>query len=88
MTSEAMRYGVIRAEDFALQALRRGDPVLAGRPVALVCGEGRRAVVTEVSAEADGVEAGVPAALAFARCPGIILRPRDPSAEVEAHSAS
>ena len=84
MTSEAMRYAVIRAKDFALQALRRGDPALAGRPVALVCGEGRRAVVTEVSPEADGVEAGIPAALAFARCPGIILRSRDPSAEVEA----
>jgi protein ImuB len=79
-----MRYAAIRAKDFALQALRRSNPALAGRPVALVCGEGRRAVVTEASAEADGVEAGVPAALAFARCPGILLRSRDPSAEVEA----
>jgi protein ImuB len=84
MTFEAMRYAAIRADDFALQALRRCDPALAGHPVALVCGEGRKAVVTEVSAEANGVEAGIPVALAFARCPGIILRPRDPCAEVEA----
>ena len=69
MTPEAMRYAVIRARDFALQALRRDDPALAGRPVAIVCGEGQRAVVTEVAAEAAGVERGIPATLAFARCP-------------------
>ena len=84
MTPGAMRYAVVRAKNFSLQALRRGDPALAGRPVALVCGEGRKAVVTEVSAEVEGVEEGIPAALAFARCPGIVLRPRDPSGEVEA----
>ena len=84
MTPGAMRYAVIRAGNFSLQTLRRGDPALAGRPVALVCGEGRKAVVTEVSAEAGGVEEGIPAALAFARCPGIVIRSRDPSGEVEA----
>jgi protein ImuB len=84
MTPGAMRYAVIRAKDFALQALLRVDPALAGRPVAIVCGEGRKSVVTEVSAEAGGVGRGVPATLALARCPGIVLRSRDPSAEVEA----
>ncbi len=84
MTSESMRYAVIRAKDFALQALRRSDSALAGLPVALVCGEGKKAVVTEVSPGAGVVEPGLLVALACARCPGLVLRSRDPSAEVEA----
>ena len=80
----SFRYAVLRAENFALQALRRSDPALAGRPVAIIRGEGRDTVVAEVSAEAPGVEAGMPAVLAIARRPGILLLPRDPAAEVEA----
>jgi protein ImuB len=80
-----MNYAVLSVPDFALHALRRSDPALAGRPVGLVGGEGRKARVTEVSAEAAGVGPGLAAPLAMSRCPGIILRPRDPAAEVEAH---
>jgi protein ImuB len=79
-----MSYAVLTVPDFALHALRRGESGLAGRAVALVSGEGRRAVVTEVSLEAEGLAPGTPATLAMARCPGIVLRPRDPAAEVEA----
>ncbi len=79
-----MSFAVLRVPDFALQALRRSEPALAGQPVALVAGEGRQAVLTEVSPEAVGIEAGFTATLAMARCPGIVLRPRDPAAEVEA----
>jgi len=79
-----MTYAVLFVPDFALHALRRSDPALAGKPVALVAGEGRKAVLTEVSPEATGVAPGLAATVALARCPGIILRTRDPAAEVEA----
>jgi protein ImuB len=79
-----MNYAVIRVPDFALHALRRGDPALAGRPVALLAGEGRKATIAEVSSEAAGIEPGLAATLAVGRCPGLLLRPRDPAAEVEA----
>ncbi len=79
-----MNYAVLRVPDFALHALRRSEPVLAGKPVALVAGEGRKAVLTEVSAEAAGVAPGLTTTLAMARCLGIILRTREPAAEVEA----
>ena len=80
-----MNYVVLCVPDFALCALRRSDPTLCGRTVALVAGEGRRARVTEVSPEAQGVAPGLASTLAMSRCPGIILRPRDPGAEAEAH---
>lgn len=80
-----MNYAVLRVRDFALHALRRSDPALAGRPVALITGEGRKAVVTEAAPEAAGVTPGLAATLAMARCPGVVLRPRDPDAEVEAN---
>jgi protein ImuB len=80
-----MNYAVLRVRDFALHALRRSDPQLADRPVALITGEGRKATVAEVSPKTAGVAPGLPVTLAMARCPGIILRQRDPEAEVEAH---
>jgi len=79
-----MNYAVLRVDDFALHALRRSDPALAGRPVALIAGEGRQATVAEVSVEAADAAPGLPVTLAMARCPGLLLRPRDPGAELEA----
>jgi protein ImuB len=80
-----MKYAVLWVKDFPLHALRRGDPALAGRAVALIAGEGRKAVLTEVSPEARGVSPGLTATLAMARCPGIILKLRNPAADTEAH---
>ncbi|HZP58806.1 MAG TPA: DNA polymerase Y family protein, partial [Opitutaceae bacterium] len=79
-----MNYAVLLVPDFALHALRRSEPALAGRPVALIAGEGRKAVITEVSPEAKGVEPGFAATLAMARCRGIVLKTRRPEAETEA----
>ena len=79
-----MNTAVLRIPDFALHALRRSEPALAGRAVALTSGEGRKAVLTEVSPEARHVAPGFAATLAMARCPGIVLRVREPEAEVEA----
>ena len=80
-----MNFAVLFVPDFALHALRRSDPSLCGRAVALVAGEGRKARVTEASPEARGVSPGLAATLAMSRCPGIALRQREPGAEVEAH---
>ena len=79
-----MNYAVLWVPDFALHALRRAVPELADQPVALIAGEGRKAVLTEISSEAANVAPGLTVTLAMARCPGIILRSRDPAAEVEA----
>ncbi len=79
-----MSYAVLIVPDFALQALRRADPTLVGRPVAHVSGEGRKACIAEVSAEAVDVTPGLVVTLAMARCPGLVIRPRDMNAEAEA----
>lgn len=73
-----MKYAVIMVPDFALHALRRSEPGLASKPVALIEGDGRKAVLTEVSPEAATVAPGTTATLAMARCPGIVLRTRNP----------
>jgi protein ImuB len=78
-----MKFAALRIPDFALLAVQRGEPALGGRPVALVAGEGRKAVVREASPEALRVAPGMAVPLAAARCPGLLLRERDPAAEVE-----
>ncbi len=85
MNTDIPRYAVLHVPDFALHALRRADPALAGKPTALIAGEGRRAVVVAVSPEVRGVAPGLAVTLAMARCPGIVLRPREPAAEIEAN---
>ena len=79
-----MNFAALWVSPFALLAVQRGEPALAGRPVALITGEGRKAVVTEASPEAARVTPGLAVPLAVARCPGLQLRERDPAAEVEA----
>ena len=79
-----MKFAVLWVPQFALRAVLRGEPALAGRPVALVTGEGRQAVIAEAAPEAARVTPGLAVALAVARCPGLQLRARDPAAEVEA----
>ncbi len=76
-----MNYAVLTVPDFALHALRRHEPALARQPVALIAGEGRKAALTQVSPEAIGLVPGLTATLAMARCPGVVLRARDPAAE-------
>lgn len=78
-----MNHAVIFAPSFASQALRRHDPSLANKPFALFEGEGRNAKITEASEHAVGVEPGLAVTLAMSRCPGLVIRPRDPTAEGE-----
>jgi protein ImuB len=78
-----MNFAALWISNFSLAAVQRADPSLAGRPAALIAGEGRQAVVTQVSPQARRVLPGLSAPLAAARCPGLQLRERDPAAEVE-----
>jgi protein ImuB len=79
-----MNFAALWVPNFALLAVQRSEPALGGRPVALIAGEGRKAVVVLASPEAERVMPGLALPLATARCPGLQLRERDPAAEVEA----
>lgn len=79
-----MNFAVLCVPNFALQAVSRAEPDLAGQPLALAVGEGRKAMIAEASREARDVTPGLAVTLAFARCPGLVIRPRDPAAEAEA----
>lgn len=77
-------FAVIELPDFPLQALLRMSPELAAQPVAILRGEGRRAVVAHVGGRAGGVSPGVSAAQALADCPEVRLLVPVPDAEREA----
>jgi len=64
-------FAVVQLPDFPLQALLRLQPALRGEPIAVLAGEGRRAVVAHVGAEAAarGITPGLTAAQALAVCP-------------------
>lgn len=79
-----MNYAVLLVPDFALQAVRRANADLIGQPFALVTGEGRKAVIAAAAAEAHDIAPGLAVTLAYARCPGLVIRPRDLTAEAEA----
>ena len=59
-----MNFAAIWVAQFALLAVQRSEPALCGRPVALITGEGRKAVVTEFSHEAMHLTAGLAVPLA------------------------
>lgn len=80
-----MNFAVLTVPDFSLHALRRSEQALAGKPLALIAGEGRKAVLTQVAAEAVGLEPGLAVPIAMARCPGVILRTREAQADIEAY---
>lgn len=64
--------------DFALQAALRPAPALHRQPVALLDDEQARATILQVTppAAAAGVEAGMTASQALARCLSLTIKPR------------
>lgn len=77
-------FAVIQSPGFSLQALLRLKPDLRGEPVALLVGEGRRAVISEVGPLARGIHPGMTAAQALADCPALQLLAPSLVAEREA----
>lgn len=82
-------FAVVRVAAFALQAILRVEPALAGQAAALVVPGRRGSVIEECNdlALAAGVQPGCSTPRAQARCPGITLRPRQPALEREAADA-
>lgn len=82
-------FAVLYIADFALHAVLRTEPDTAGRPAALFANSSKKSLVlaTTPAARAAGVELGMTAPQAVARCPGLIIRAPQADAEVEARAS-
>ncbi|MBI4623682.1 MAG: hypothetical protein HY736_10770, partial [Verrucomicrobia bacterium] len=82
-------FAVLHIADFALHAVLRTEPVLGGRPAALLDGARKKALVLAATAgaRAAGVEPGMTAPQALARCATLMIRTPQPAAETEARAA-
>lgn len=81
-------FAVLHIADFALHAVLRTEPDAAGRPAALFANSSKKSLVlaTTPPARAAGVELGMTAPQAVARCPGLVIRAPQAEAEVEARA--
>ena len=82
-------FAVLHIADFSLQAVLRNEPSSAGKPAALFATTGKKSVVLSATsaARACGVEPGMSAPQAVARCPGLLIRTPHSAAETEARAA-
>lgn len=82
-------FAVLHIADFALHAVLRTENGLAGKPAALFAGSGRKSLVlaTNPAARAAGVEPGMTAPQAVARCASLVVRAPQAAAEAEARAA-
>src|SRR5665213_3789931 len=82
-------FAVLHAADFALQSVIRTEPGLASRSVALFDDTRNKSLVrmANLSARTVGVELGMNAPQAVARCAALIIRTPNATAENEARAA-
>ena len=82
-------YAVLLIADFALQAVLRTEPALASQPAALFDDTRNKSIVRAANpaARCAGVEIGMNAPQAVARCTALIIRTVRPAAEIEARAA-
>jgi protein ImuB len=81
-------FAVLYVADFALQAVLRNEPAFALQPAALFAATTKKSVVLAANAHARRahVELGMSASQAVARCPALVIRTVELSAEAEARS--
>lgn len=82
-------FAVLYIADFALHAVLRTAPDLARQPAALFSGTGKKSVLLAANpaARAHGIELGMTAPQAVARCASLVIRAPLPAAEAEARAA-
>lgn len=82
-------FAVLHIADFALQAVLRTDRTILHRPTALFDDTRSKSLVRAVNAAAShaGVQPGMNAPQAVARCPALIICTPRPAAEAEARAA-
>ncbi|HHY86668.1 MAG TPA: DNA polymerase Y family protein [Verrucomicrobia bacterium] len=82
-------FAVAFIPDFSLRALLRLEPELQSRPVALLDSESPKPVVIQLTpaARARGVEEGLTASQAMARCSDVLIRSRSAARETAATEA-
>jgi protein ImuB len=82
-------FAVLHIADFALHAVVRNEPGSSGQPAALFANTSKKSVVlaTTPAARAAGVELGMTAPQAVARCPQLLIRAPHADAEAEARAA-
>jgi len=82
-------FAVLHIANFALHAVLRHEPESANRPAALFTGTGKKSLVLAANpaARASGVELDMTVPQAVARCPTLVIRTPQPTAETEARAA-
>jgi protein ImuB len=81
-------FAVLHISDFALHAVLRTERENHNRPAALFAGTGKKSTVlaTTPPARAAGVELGMTAPQAVARCPTLVIRAPNADADAEARA--
>src|SRR4051812_11755730 len=82
-------FAVLHIADFALHAVLRHEREATPRAAALFSGSGKKSVVIAANAlaRAAGVELGMTAPQAVARCATLVIRAPNAAAETEARAA-
>ena len=82
-------FAVLHFADFALHAVLRTAHAAPARPHALFAGTGKKSVLlaATATARAAGVEPGMTAPQAVARCPALVIHVPNATAEAEARAA-
>lgn len=81
-------FAVLHIPDFPLHAVLRLEPGASSRPAALFATANKKSILLALNstASAHGVELGMTAPQAVARCPALLIRTPQPDAEQEARS--
>jgi protein ImuB len=82
-------FAVLHLADFPLHAVLRTERGAAGKPAALFSSTSKKSVVLAANpaARSHGVELGMTAPQAMARCPALLIRSPHPDAEAEARAS-